>query len=150
MKKIPEKEYKKIISKVPVPCVDALIHIGPKFLLFKRNEEPIKDQWFTSGGRVMFGETLEKAVLRRVKEETGIKIRIEKMIGVYQTMFKKNAFENRKYHTINVAFLARPASKKFKIKLDKTHRDFMITGKISKNFHWYLKSMIRDSGILKK
>ena len=43
-------------------------------LLIKRGIEPFKDQWALPGGLVLNDETLEEAVLRELKEETGITI----------------------------------------------------------------------------
>ena len=37
-----------------------------------RNNEPTKDEWFTPGGRILYGETLETAVHRALKEEKGL------------------------------------------------------------------------------
>ncbi len=43
-------------------------------LLIKRGIEPFKNQWALPGGLVLNDETLEEAVLRELKEETGITI----------------------------------------------------------------------------
>ena len=43
-------------------------------LLVKRRNDPFKDQWAFPGGFGEPGETLEKAAIRELKEETGIKL----------------------------------------------------------------------------
>ncbi|WP_299799735.1 NUDIX domain-containing protein [uncultured Maribacter sp.] len=43
-------------------------------LLIKRKYEPFKDKWAIPGGFVLDDESLEEAVERELKEETGIKI----------------------------------------------------------------------------
>lgn len=52
--------------------VGAVIENDSKVLLVKRNNEPFKGYWCLPGGHIDFGETAEKAVIREVKEETGL------------------------------------------------------------------------------
>ena len=92
---IEEKLYKKIQEVLPICCVDVVIlNKNKEFLLLKRKNEPAKDQWWVPGGRIKKGEKTEKAVLRKVKEETGLNIKIKKMLGVKETIFKKGFFGN--------------------------------------------------------
>src|SRR3989339_1730756 len=112
---IEEKLYKKIQEVLPICCVDVVIlNKNKEFLLLKRKNEPAKDQWWVPGGRIKKGEKTEKAVLRKVKEETGLNIKIKKMLGVKETIFKKGFFGNS-VHTLNIIFLAKAKSNKVKM-----------------------------------
>lgn len=59
-------------------CVDAILFgfdkdsNDLKILLIQRKYEPYKDYWALAGGFVKDNETLESAVLRELKEETGL------------------------------------------------------------------------------
>ena len=150
MHKIPEKEYRRILEKMPICCVDILIHIGRKFLLVKRLNQPVKGKWYVIGGRVEKWEPLEKAVRRKAWEEAGIKVKIEKFLGVEETMFSKGPFGMGKYHTINLQYLARPIAKDFRVRLDEQSGDYIIRDRVDKTWDPYVKEMIRKSGILKK
>lgn len=147
---IPPKEYKKILRKVAIPCVDLVIHVNGKFLLHKRTNQPAKGKWWVPGGRIYLGEKTEKAVIRKAKEETGMKVKIEKFLGVKETIFKKGPFGLNGIHTINIQYLVKPVSGKFHVKLDSQASEYKIFDKIEKSWHPYIKGIIIKSGILKK
>lgn len=52
--------------------MSAVILQSNKILLGKRLNEPATGKWSISGGTVEIGESLEHAVMREIKEETGI------------------------------------------------------------------------------
>lgn len=64
-------------------AADAVIIKDGKILLVKRNTEPYRGFWALPAGRLEENETLEECCIREVKEETGLKVKIEKLIGVY-------------------------------------------------------------------
>lgn len=53
----------------------AVIEKDGKLLLVKRGNEPFKDYWTLPGGHIDFGETAKEAVVREVKEETGLDLK---------------------------------------------------------------------------
>jgi 8-oxo-dGTP diphosphatase len=65
-----------------IPCVGAII-TGPdgRILLIKRGKEPQAGRWSLPGGRVEPGETDEQAVVREVREETGLQVVPGPLIG---------------------------------------------------------------------
>jgi 8-oxo-dGTP diphosphatase len=65
-----------------VPCVGAIItDAAGRLLLIKRGHEPGKGLWSIPGGRVEPGETDEQAVIREVREETGLVVQPGRLIG---------------------------------------------------------------------
>ena len=65
-----------------VPCVGAIItDAGGRLLLIKRGHEPGKGLWSIPGGRVEPGETDEQAVIREIREETGLVVQPGRLIG---------------------------------------------------------------------
>jgi ADP-ribose pyrophosphatase YjhB (NUDIX family) len=54
-----------------------------KILLIKRRTLPFVGYWALPGGRVELGETVEQAITREVKEETGLDIAIVRKVGEY-------------------------------------------------------------------
>ena len=58
---------------MPIATVAAIIkNEAGKILLTRRNVEPFKGQWCLPGGHIDANETVETAVVREVKEETGL------------------------------------------------------------------------------
>ncbi|WP_254790473.1 NUDIX hydrolase [Blastococcus tunisiensis] len=58
-----------------VPCVGAVVLDGAgRLLLVRRGHAPHAGLWSLPGGRVEPGETLEQAVRREVREETGVDV----------------------------------------------------------------------------
>lgn len=98
------KEYDKIYSRVPRACVDLVIK-SPKGILFcKRKIQPYKGSWHLPGGRVMFRESINKAIARIALKEVGLQIKVKKLLGYME--FLKEVQNNSPRHTISFVFLA--------------------------------------------
>jgi ADP-ribose pyrophosphatase YjhB (NUDIX family) len=147
-KQIPQKEYKKILEKMPICCVDGVVYFKGKVLLVLRNKEPAKNKWWFPGGRIFKNERLKSAIKRKIKEEIGIDVKVKKIIGIYETFFKRGPFQNLKtgVHTINVCFLCTVSSLP-KIKLDKTSKSYKWIDKISSSLPSYVKRVLKDSKV---
>ena len=85
--------------------VGVIISIGTKILM-ARNPILPGESYYSVGGRVHFGESLEEAVLREVREETGLDCEIDRLAA-----FHENFFTNElgiPYHEISVFFTLKP------------------------------------------
>lgn len=71
--------------KSPYVAVDGIVQKDGKVLLIKRGNsaEPFYRSYALPGGFVEFNEQTEKAVEREIWEETGLKTKVNKLIGVY-------------------------------------------------------------------
>jgi 8-oxo-dGTP diphosphatase len=86
----------------PLLTVDAVIIYENKLVLIRRRNPPFQDQFALPGGFVEVGETVEAAVIREAKEETGLVIEPVKLLGVYSEPSR-----DPRGHTVSVVFLAR-------------------------------------------
>lgn len=65
-----------------VPCVGAVVvDAAGRLLLVQRGHAPSAGLWSVPGGRVEPGETLLEAVVREVREETGLTVRPGAVVG---------------------------------------------------------------------
>jgi ADP-ribose pyrophosphatase YjhB (NUDIX family) len=65
-----------------VPCVGALVHDqAGRLLLIQRGHDPHRGRWSLPGGRIEAGESPEQAVVREVREETGLEVVAGRAIG---------------------------------------------------------------------
>jgi ADP-ribose pyrophosphatase YjhB (NUDIX family) len=143
---IPEKLYREIQRSIPILCVDVVVECGGGVLLMKRKNYPAKNKFWIPGGRLKLGEGLKKFAVEKVKEETGLDVRIKKFIGVYSLIFKKGFF-GFPVHDITICFLAKKIGGKLKI--DEDHSKAIIVKKLPKSLDWYPRKVIHDSKILK-
>lgn len=142
--KINLKLYKKIHESMPIPCVDIILIYENKFLLVKRKNKPVQNQWWFPGGRILKGEKFLEAVRRKTKEEIGIAIKSAKLLGADETIFPDGPFDDYT-HSVNLIFSAQ-LSKPNKIILDKQSESYEWFEKINKNWHWYIKKYLRLAG----
>lgn len=66
--------------------VDAILEYGKKLVLIKRKYPPCEGMWALPGGIVKMDETLEQAIKREVKEETGVDCKIKKLLGAFSAI----------------------------------------------------------------
>jgi 8-oxo-dGTP diphosphatase len=90
--------------KKPIVGVGAIILDGDKILLEKRKNSPGKGKWAVPGGLVELGESAEDAVIREVKEETGLDVYEPRLVDVvtYVSRGEKGAVL---YHYIIIDYL---------------------------------------------
>jgi ADP-ribose pyrophosphatase YjhB (NUDIX family) len=90
----------------PKIAVNALVfNENREVLLAKRTDNGL---WCIPGGHVDLGETLAQACLRELKEETGLKAEIVRLIGVYSdTKGSLHIAQGPEWHTVRVSFLCR-------------------------------------------
>jgi 8-oxo-dGTP diphosphatase len=68
-----------------IPCVGAVIKDeAGRLLLIKRGHDPGRGLWSIPGGRVEAGESDAGALVREVREETGLEVAAGRLLGTVQ------------------------------------------------------------------
>jgi mutator protein MutT len=87
----------------PVVSVGAVVVDGNRVLLIKRGQPPLQGHWSLPGGVVEIGETLREAVVREVREETGLEVEAGPVIEVLERV--QRAEDGRvEYHYVIIDY----------------------------------------------
>lgn len=92
----------------PVAAVGAVILRGDEVLLVKRGVEPSIGLWSIPGGAIELGEAPESALVREVKEETGLEVEPEFLVDVYNTVVRNG--RAIRYHYVIIDYQCRYVS----------------------------------------
>lgn len=77
-----------------IPCAGAVcFDQHGRLLLIQRGHAPARGQWTLPGGRCEANETAERAVVREVREETGLDVDVIRFVGTV----RRTAGANRVY-----------------------------------------------------
>ena len=73
-------------------------------VLVRRGTQPLLGEWSLPGGAVELGETIEQAIVREVREETGLAVLPQKIVHVMDRMHR-DAEGRVQYHYVLINFL---------------------------------------------
>lgn len=91
----------------PLVGVGAVIKKGRRVVVVRRSAPPLKNQWSIPGGLVEVGETLRQAVAREAREETGLTVKVGKLLEVFERILP-GARGRARYHFVLLDYLCRP------------------------------------------
>jgi len=115
--RLPPREYRAILGRVPILCVDGIIvNRRGQYLLVRRKHEPFRGRWWIPGGRVLKGETLERAFRRKMREELGIPVKVLGPVGYYEGTRARSPWNVKGgLHAVSVVFRAVPLSPRIRL-----------------------------------
>lgn len=95
----------------PLLTVDAIIEVEGRYdsqpsgiILIKRKNPPFG--WAIPGGFVDYGESIEDAIIREAKEETGLDIKLIRQFHTYS-----DPKRDPRHHTVSTIFIATATGK---------------------------------------
>jgi 8-oxo-dGTP diphosphatase len=90
----------------PLVGVGAIIIEDGRVALVKRGRPPLLGEWSIPGGAMEIGETVREAVAREASEETGLRVEVQDLLGVFDRLLRDEEGKIR-YHYLLVDFLCR-------------------------------------------
>ncbi len=92
---------------MPECAVGAIVQHEGALLLVKRDREPARGLWSLPGGRVQPGESLNEAVVREIREETGLEVSVDGLCGIAERIVHDDEGEVA-FHYVILDFYATP------------------------------------------
>ena len=133
--KIPSELYDLIVDVLPIASVEAVISKDGSYLFLRRNNCPVKGEWWFPGGRVRKGETFAETLYREVKEETGLEVVESELLNVYSRIFDER-------HDITIVYLCKCSGDK--VVLNDEHSEYKYFKDLPDSLHPYLAQVIAD------
>lgn len=88
------------VFRNPFPTVDVIVYAPERGVVLVRRRNP-PPGWALPGGFIDYGEPAERAAAREAFEETGLKVRLTGLLGVYS-----DPRRDPRMHTMSVVYTA--------------------------------------------
>ncbi len=140
-------KFKKVIEFVPLVSIDLCLIFQESILLGLRKNEPLKNNWFTPGGRILKNEPWDKCISRIASLELGLREyhpRDFKLMGIWDHFYENSLVsKNISTHYVNLPHYLK-LHEKPKLKKDSQHSKlewFKLKEICESNcFHQYVKN----------
>jgi mutator protein MutT len=101
----------------PIIGVAAVVIENDKVALVRRGRPPAYGEWSLPGGAVELGETVEKAVIREVREEIGLEVEVLELVAILDRIFLDKEGQVQ-FHYVLLDFLCRKTGGKLRASSD--------------------------------
>ncbi len=133
-----KREHQGTVYRKPSLTVDGILVEGEKILLIVRKNDPFRGRYALPGGFVDYGETVEEAMVREMKEETGLDCVVESLLGVYS-----DPDRDPRGHTVSTVFTLKRIGGELAASTDALEAGFFTLGNLPKLAFDHVK-IVRD------
>jgi colanic acid biosynthesis protein WcaH len=141
--RIPPEEWQTIVANVPLVSVDLVIEHDGGVLLGKRENEPVKGEWFLPGGRVHKNERRIEAVHRVSEAELGADIAIDEQLGTFEHFYETSDVPDvDSKHYLATAYRCHFQDNRPDLNIDEQHSDLRVFRPPFGDFHPYVEQCL--------
>jgi 8-oxo-dGTP diphosphatase len=115
----------------PMVGVGGVVILQGRALLIRRGGPPLQGQWSIPGGMLEVGETLIEGVRRELIEETGVEVKVGKLIEVFERINLDTAGKTR-YHFVILDYLCEAIRGEARAGSDVTDVAWVAAGELGK------------------
>lgn len=98
--------FKSIVENAPLVSIDICLVYEGKILLGRRNNQPLKGEWFTPGGRIFKNEPWQECLGRVARSEIGLVIEdiaSFRLMGVWDHFYENSVTDEKvSTHYVNL------------------------------------------------
>ena len=131
--------FKMVVESTPLVSIDLCLVCQGQLLMGRRQNEPLKGQWFTPGGRLLKNERWQDGLARVAKAELGLTVTSDafQLMGVWDHFYKNSAIDEAvSTHYVNLPHACHLESHP-ELSLDTQHE----------SVRWFdIPSLIKDTG----
>ncbi|MFH0848973.1 MAG: NUDIX domain-containing protein [archaeon] len=98
-----EREWRFVVLKMPMPCVDVIVERHSEILMGFRAIPPYRNVWALPGGVIRKHED-PKDTIRRVLEENAVEAQVSDFVGLFPVRFPRHP---QKRYDIACCYVAR-------------------------------------------
>ena len=80
--------WNELTKKMPIPCVDTIVHRDDRVLLGYRTIPPYRNVWALLGGRMRYGESFADTSIRNCRE-SGVTVQKPRYLGIFPVKFPR-------------------------------------------------------------
>ena len=131
--------FKTVVESTPLVSIDLCLVCEGQLLMGLRQNEPLKGQWFTPGGRLLKNERWQDGLVRIARTELGLTVKSDDfgLMGVWDHFYENSAIdEGISTHYVNLPHVCFLESEP-ELSLDPQHE----------SVRWFdVASIIKDTG----